>query len=666
MLNNEMRFRQIHLDFHTSEKIQGVGEKFDPEEFAYTLKNAKVNSINLFLRCHHGMLYYDSKRFPERIHPNLKNKNLLKEQMESCRKYDINVNLYSTVLWDYYTASVHPEWICIEPEGKYSDYMGNGKLEPGFYKNLCINSPYRQFLKEHIIEALETFQVNGIWFDATFLVECCCEHCLQGMRASGLDPQKPEDRKEYAKIVYYDFVKDMSDTVKKYHKEYSIFYNKSHVGTIDRPVLNNYTYVAIESIPGGTWGYMDFPVSVRYNRTMGLECVGLTGRFHNSWGDFHSYKNQHALEFECFQMLAQGAKCNIGDQLEPSGKLSENVYALIGSVYSQVEEKEPWCINAKPVTEIGVLTPEEFYGAEPGCLPKAAEGICRMLQESGHQFDFIDSMMDFSSYKVLVLPDVIPLSKELSKKLEQYIKKGGSVIASFESGLNESKDEFVLKEMGIEYKGPAPYSPDFILPEGEIAKGLQQTEYAMYLRGIQVEAGEGAQTLANAIEPLFNRTFEHFTSHAHAPSSGKIGYPAIVKNGNVIYFMHPIFSQYLHNGSPWCKKLLLNALQIVLPSPLLRHDGPSTLITSINEQTNQNRWVIHLLHYIPERRSETIDIIEDIIPLYDLKVSIKIPYDVKRVACVPQEKDLIYTRAEDRIEFVVHEIKGHQMISIEY
>jgi hypothetical protein len=32
------------------------------------------------------------------------------------------------------------------------------------------------------------------------------------------------------------------------------------------------------------------------------------------------------------------------------------VYERIGRTYRSVVEKEPWCRNAKPVTEIGVLT----------------------------------------------------------------------------------------------------------------------------------------------------------------------------------------------------------------------------------------------------------------------------------------------------------------------
>ena len=55
------RFRQVHLDFHTSELIPDVGLDFDPQNFLHTLQAARVDSINVFAKCHHGYLYYDSK-----------------------------------------------------------------------------------------------------------------------------------------------------------------------------------------------------------------------------------------------------------------------------------------------------------------------------------------------------------------------------------------------------------------------------------------------------------------------------------------------------------------------------------------------------------------------------------------------------------------------------
>ena len=93
--------RQIHLDFHTSEYIDGIAAQFDPDEFARTAKAASVSSITVFARCHHGWLYYDSKRFPERVHPHLKNRNLLVEQVRALHSQGIKAPVYITVQWDY-------------------------------------------------------------------------------------------------------------------------------------------------------------------------------------------------------------------------------------------------------------------------------------------------------------------------------------------------------------------------------------------------------------------------------------------------------------------------------------------------------------------------------------------------------------------------------------
>ena len=52
-----MRMRQVHLDFHTSELIGNIAGEFDSEQFTSTLREAHVDSVTVFARCHHGMLY---------------------------------------------------------------------------------------------------------------------------------------------------------------------------------------------------------------------------------------------------------------------------------------------------------------------------------------------------------------------------------------------------------------------------------------------------------------------------------------------------------------------------------------------------------------------------------------------------------------------------------
>ena len=65
-----IRYRQVHLDFHTSPDCPDVGVDFDGDTFARTLQEAHVDAINIFAKCHHGYSYYPTK--VGTVHPGLK------------------------------------------------------------------------------------------------------------------------------------------------------------------------------------------------------------------------------------------------------------------------------------------------------------------------------------------------------------------------------------------------------------------------------------------------------------------------------------------------------------------------------------------------------------------------------------------------------------------
>lgn len=121
-MNAPQPFRQIHLDFHTSDQIPAVGAAFEPEVFAATLARAHVNSINFFARCHHGWLYYDSQRFPARRHPTLRQP-LLAAQIEACHAHGIRTPIYVTVQWDDFTARQHLEWLACTEDGREDSHL---------------------------------------------------------------------------------------------------------------------------------------------------------------------------------------------------------------------------------------------------------------------------------------------------------------------------------------------------------------------------------------------------------------------------------------------------------------------------------------------------------------------------------------------------------------
>ncbi|MFP4054809.1 MAG: beta-galactosidase trimerization domain-containing protein, partial [Phycisphaerae bacterium] len=360
------------------------------------------------------------------------------------------------------------------------------------------------------------------------------------------------------------------------------------------------------------------------------------------------------------------ARCSVGDQLHPTGKICKHTYELIGSVFRQVEAREPWCRDAHALTDIAVLTGEDFASGTFKDLQPWLMGAVRMLQELGHQFDLIDGHADFRDYRMVILPDEIGLSPGVAERLDAYVAYGGLVIASYHSGLALENGQEPLEAMGVHSVGEAPYCPDFIIPRSALAHDLPRTEHAMYLRGMEVSSGPGATPAADVAVPYFNRTWEHFCSHRHTPSSGEIGYPGAVMTGRTLYFAHPIFSQYAENAPRWCKQLLRNAINRLMPDPLVRHDGPSSLIVSLNEQPEHKRWVLHLLHYIPERRGRAFDVVEDAIPLHDLHLSVAAEKPLRTARLVPQDEPLGIAVADGRVEISVPRMEGHQMIELSY
>lgn len=674
MEKKELCFRQIHMDYHTCGEIDGVAEKFDAEEFADALERARVNSVTCFSRCHHGYLYYDSKKYPELIHPGLKNRNLLKQQIAACHRRGIRVPVYTTVQWDYRAGLEHPEWVCLNPDGSLKNRCSGTEAaavyEPGFYRTLCVNSPYRDFLKSQILDVAESLgkeNIDGFFLDIVNPVDCSCRYCRNKMIQKGMNPANVSERKEFARQTMKEFKEDMSAFIREIKDSFSIFYNSGHINYISVDAADAYTHWELESLPSGEWGYSHFVNTVRFARTTGKEIVAHTGKFHTEWGDFHSYKNIEALQYECFRMLAYNAKCLIGDQLEPDGRISKATYDLIGKVYASVEQKEEWCERAAALTDLAVFS-TECLSRHTGCggkVPAEVDGACKMLDELGYQLDIVDYRSSFENYKVLIFPDTVTCSEELAEKIRAFIAGGGTVIMSARSGLDRQERDFCIPEMGIRYEGHSDYDVDFLMPNELAGKQLPKTEHVMYTAGERVKA-EGADILADTYVPYFSRTWEHFCSHKHAPSSHQYGYPAIMACGNCYYFAHPVFSIYQKKHPAWCREVVKDILERCIPAPLIRHNGPASLLTTINAQEDRRRYVVHLLHYIPRKECDEVYTIEDVIPLYDLELSVCVPQKVKSVKMVPEQTELKFDRDEAGIFFKVPKVCGHQMIELKW
>ena len=180
----ELPFRQIHLDFHTSPFIGSIGSAFSAEEFVQTLKAAHVNSINLFAKCHHGLSYYPTK--VGRMHPGL-DFDLLGQMIEVCHREGIKCPIYIPMAWEEVSAE-NANWLEVTRDGVLGEKPPFG--DAWFtWRKICLNKEaYFQFVLAQVGEIMDRYEVDGFWFDIVFQHGCYCADCMAEMKRMGFDP----------------------------------------------------------------------------------------------------------------------------------------------------------------------------------------------------------------------------------------------------------------------------------------------------------------------------------------------------------------------------------------------------------------------------------------------------------------------------------------------
>jgi hypothetical protein len=667
--NKPIRYRQIHLDFHTSEHIPGIGSAFDPDDFVGTLKAAHVDSITIFAKCHHGWSYYPTKVGAP--HPQLARPDLMGDMVKALNAADIECPIYISVQWDERNARIHPEW---RVRSATDNRFDPDQLTAGWH-TLCLNhKAYRDELLEQAREVARNYDTPGIFYDIILTPDCVCAECLATMAEHGLDPQNPADRLKNDEWVNERFRTETSAALRAEFPGLRIFYNCGHIHKQGPKRFASYSHLELESLPTGGWGYDHFPSSARYAATLGLDFLAHTGKFHTSWGEFGGFKHSDALEYEAAQMVALGSKCLVGDQLHPDGSINPDTYASIAPAYARIEKLEPYLEGARQVSDIAILA-AEFFHPIGGRNSVSDDGAAQMLQELKQPFDVIDPSAPFETYKLLILPDEIPVDAALAARLKAYLAQGGKLLLSGTSGL--TADGSFAVPAGIRSRGKVEFSPSYTRASRELDPQLTASPFVMYGIGQAITA-DGATVLAETARPYFNRTYAHFSSHQHAPDDPKapaLGAAVTLKDG-IGYIAYPIFQMYHAIGQPLYKYMVRGLLAKLLPSATIVTDLPSSARATLTVQDAQQRHVLHLLYGPPQIRGKSVpdnhqggfrvmEMIEDIPAIGPVIASVRLPRTPTRVYDALTGEDVPFSNGGDRVEVRLPSLKIHTALVFE-
>lgn len=661
-----MRFRQVHLDFHTSEHIPEVGSKFDKKQFQDALRAGHVDSITIFAKCHHGWAYFNAEK--NEIHPTLGGFELLDAQLEAAHEIGVKAPIYISAGTDERLARRHPEWL-IRGENEAGWTSSPHDFDhPGFHR-MCLNSPYLEVLLEQTREVCQKYYakgIDGLFFDIVGVQPCRCSSCLKTLREEGRNPDDPAEIWALAERVHANYTRRIREVVDETDPTIHVFHNSGHITRGRRDLANMSSHYELESLPTGGWGYDHFPLSARYVQQFGVDYLGMTGKFHRSWGEFGGFKHPNALRYECALSVANGAKCSIGDQCHPSGRMEMATYKLIGAAYAEIEVKEPWLDGVDAVADIGVLSLESCIGRCP-TADKTDAGVVRMLLEGNYLFNVLDKESDFSPYKVLILPDAIKTDAALLAKLQAYVAGGGKILASGCSGLNEAGDAFAF-DLGAIWQGESSMSPNYLRPTDTYEPiTMEDAAYAVFGKCYRVQAAPEARALAMVEPPYFNRTAEHFCSHQNTPNNLMPDTAAITVGTQGAYVAWEIFADYANIGMLINKKAVHLALDALLDGiKTVQTSLPAQGVVTLMNQAGESRYVCHLLYATPVRRGTGVEIIEDIVPLYNIALTLRTDKPIKRVYLAPTGEELPFVAENGSVTLTVPTIDCHQMVVFDY
>ena len=85
-------------------------------------------------------------------------------------------------------------------------------------------------------------------------------------------------------------------------------------------------------------------------------------------------------------------------------------------------------------------------------------------------------------------------------------------------------------------------------------------------------------------------------------------------------------------GVPFNSNIIVKkAIEMLMDKPLIKTDLSSTAEVTLRKQDDS--YIVHMLNYIPIRKSKQMDIIEEVLPMYNKSISVKCDKKPSKVYC---------------------------------
>lgn len=364
----------------------------------------------------------------------------------------------------------HPEWIAVDDKGERRRHWANPEMWV-----TCALGPYNfNHMTEILREIVTLYDVQGIFANRwAGHGTCYCEHCRRLFRvASGRDlpGASPEDPARRAYILWRR--QRLLELWGRWDEEIRRVRSGARFIPNGPPGLESarradFLAVDHQARRGLTPPWAFGRSAKQYRAVMGEKPVA--GLFSVGLEEPYRWKDSVQTGAEVRIWALDG----IANGFRPwFVKFSAVLYdprwlKTVEDLYVWHHRHERYLRNVAPLARVGVVYSEQtrdFYGKgeAEARVDDHLKGMYQALVEARVPFEMVhDGFLDAAHvdrFKLLVLPNVAALSGEQCRKLEAYVGRGGSLLATFETSLYDetgaARKEFGLRDvLGVSFEG---------------------------------------------------------------------------------------------------------------------------------------------------------------------------------------------------------------------
>jgi len=584
-------------------------------------------------------------------------------------------------------ADTHPDWIAVDADGK----MRRHPVMPELWVT-CALGPYNlEFMTEVTKEIVSTYKVDGIfsnrWAGSGM---CYCEHCRQNFQsATGMDLPRttdPHDPGRRAHIAWrqqrlFDLWRLWDAEIRAINPAACYIPNSGGgaLADLDMKTIGERAPILFADRQGRSGvaaPWASGKSGKEFRSTMGRKPIG--GIFSVGFEEPYRWKDSVQSGAEVRLWALDG----IANGLRPwFTKFSATLYdrrwlPVVEDLYGWLYRNERYLRNEQPLARVAMVYSQQTAQSYGRHVEEHTLGYYQALIEARIPFEMVhDQLLDrahIEPFKVLILPNIAALSTRQCDQIREYLKRGGSIIATHETSLYDEwgnrRADFGLADL---------FGASF---DGAIDARMQNSYLLLGERHPLLNGLEDAGRVINGVSRVHTRTIGSYQNPPLTlipsypdlpmeevfPRVAQSGIPEVfvreLGKSRVVYFPWDIDRTFWEILAADHGKLLRNAVDWAAnearPVTVV---GPSVLDVTIWRQ--RESLTVHMVNLTNSMMMKGP--IREFIPSPPQEVTIRVPARPKRVHLLVSAHQPAVREAAGEVTLTVPSILDHEVIAVD-